>query len=79
MPSRIPIPPRLGGGWVDDPGPLDAAERKRRGQHIGMLRYRQAMGFDASARTKPAPGFADPWEPHEIEECARFARLSRDD
>lgn len=79
VPDRIPIPPHLGGGFVDDPGPapMDAqSKRWRRGVVAAWARtWFRSQGPDHDSR----PLDWETWRPDEIEECARFARMKRDD
>lgn len=79
MADRIPIPPHLGGGWVDDPGPvpLDRRAKWARRRDYAFWRHRKMSGPEP--QSTPQRGFCEEWHPDEIEECARFAKMKRDE
>lgn len=79
MAERIPIPQHLGGGWVDDPGPapMDAKAKRKRAHEFepGNYYWRRANPNNPGGTF---PRIAS-WDASEIEECARFARMRRDE
>lgn len=80
MAERIPIPPHLGGGFVDDPGPAPMEKRARALRNAWRIEACRAyLAYRRRVNGDQAPLDAEPWRPDEIEECRRFARMKRDE